>query len=133
MAHHAQMTADEWAESVLAEDDSPVVGVLNDGNTIVRIRSHEPDRVYNWNPTTNTAVVPPIPRGSVCAFIKGGVYTATIDQVNAVLDKYHTAKGHSLRRALFERMGAEQEDREFYEDATPFELALVLAWYNNQS
>ena len=105
MAHHAQMTADEW-----------ITDVVGSG-------------VY---------LPPKIPPGIVVAYVKGGTYWATIEEVNAVLFKYYTPSGTKLRKLVIDRSNSldgnemlHQETVEFYADVTAFELAIILAWFDS--
>lgn len=105
MATHSQMTAEEWVEE----------WVMSGG-------AEDPPQV--------------IERGLVVASVKGGTYQVTVPALEAVLSKYYTQSGTKLRKAVIERsMGDDDNEAtqvetvDFYGDATPFELAVILAWY----
>lgn len=109
--HHNQMTADEWIEE----------WVTSGGEIAL-----QPD-------------TPQITPGLVLASVKGGTYHATVAAVDDVLAKHYTPSGTKLRKLVIERSNGldgndltHQETVEFYSEATPFELAVVLAWYNNE-
>jgi hypothetical protein len=105
LTHHAQMTPDEWVETMLS------------------------DSVY---------VPPKIPPGTVVAYVTGGTYWATVDEVNKVLHDHYTPSGTKLRGLVIERSNSldgdemlHQQTVEFYADATAFELAVILAWFDS--
>jgi hypothetical protein len=96
--------------------------------------------------TTITAVLdehgvyhpPQIPPGVVVAYVTGGTYWATVEEVNKVLFDHYTPSGTKLRKLVIERSngldGLEQTHREtveYYAETTPFELAIILAWYDS--
>jgi hypothetical protein len=105
---HAQMTAEEWVEAV-----------LSDGG----------DNVYT---------APPIPLNTVVAHVQGGVYFATVDEVNKVLAEHYRPKGNKLRDLVIKRSNGldgleltHKETAEFYAETSTFELAIILAWYDS--
>lgn len=107
--HHSQMTAEEWVEEWVQS------GGEFDGET------------------------PQITPGLVIASVSGGTYQATVPAVDAVLAKHYTPSGTKLRKLVIERSNGlddnaitHQETVEFYSEATPFELAVVLAWYESE-
>jgi hypothetical protein len=84
------------------------------------------------------AHVPSIPSGMVFAYVTGGTYWATVDEVNTVLAKHYTPSGNKLRKLVIERSNSldptgttHQETREYYADVTAFELAIILAWFDS--
>lgn len=79
-----------------------------------------------------------VPMGVVFASIKGGVYACTVAELDRVMEHHYTRSGSKLRRLVIAKSNALNDDpvthaetREFYEDATPFELAVVAAWYDS--
>jgi hypothetical protein len=83
---------------------------------------------------------PPLPDGLVLAAITGGTYWASTAAVDKVLSEHYTPSGTKLRKLVVDRSNGEddntlthQETAAFYSEATPFELAVVLAWYNEEA
>lgn len=114
MATHSQMTAEEWVED----------WVCSGGASMVPL------------PEEHMQDTPQIQPGLVIAAVKGGTYHASVQGVDKVLSKHYTPSGTKLRKLVIERSNGldentttHQETVEFYSEATPFELAVILAWY----